>query len=678
MDCPSCGKRVAENAWICGFCDHILDASVLGDVFGEREAEPQDRGSSVREERTSIIAWKPEQEEDEGDEVPDALILGEVDASDDFQVVRGAARGNDGRTSTFLFYTSGATSRTIHPDAVPETTGNDDTLPRTPYEDFILSQIDGIRSVRDIHHASGLAPQEVVVTLLTLLDKGAVRITGVGAQTEKFEKAAADSPTDILPKSEKPPPAHPKRLETDDLEATQSSIQPSLHERPPITEESISDDLDELPVISDFEQILDEVQDELTPAFGEEAAASDPVRAESRTAPRRTSSLSDVWAPVEESDAGFQAAALVEEERFASEEVTKATVVPFEPKRVAPDRVDTKPPKNARSPAPVEELPTREDPPQDTAESPIYTNEEPPAPLPLDPAFLVEVPPSTVASAPEVTDPPEMFDEEAPFVAPVGESRPKGKKRRQRESAKAKQRAALEAAVKRGPIQERVRRAEEKARRDAEGNAEEAPQEAAAASEPESSTFDEKQSKPKMQPLDGVHMLKAQKLFEQALKDKAEGNLVSARMNMKLAMTFDPTNDLYSEAFDDLNKNPDARISGSGPTGRSRARELYDAATDAENEGDVDRAIELLEQAISHSKQPAFLNRLGVILAMKKREYDRAQQLVEQARELAPDNATYEKNLHKILSMAATADVRQQEEDQGKKSGLLGFLGRRK
>src|SRR5690606_20336314 len=107
-------------------------------------------------------------------------ILGDVDVAGDFQVVRGAGQRGDGRTSTFLFYTSGATSRIVHPDAVPVVTGEEQTIPRTPYEDFILSQIDGRRSVRDIHRASGLAPQEVVVTLLTLLDKGAVRISGVG------------------------------------------------------------------------------------------------------------------------------------------------------------------------------------------------------------------------------------------------------------------------------------------------------------------------------------------------------------------------------------------------------------------------------------------------------------------------------------------------------------------
>src|SRR5687768_7731157 len=111
------------------------------------------------------------------------MLLGEPDESDS-QLVRGvAARSSDGKTSTFLFYTSGATSRIVHPDAVPERTQRDATIARTPYEDFVLSCIDGTRTVRAIQRASGLAPQEVVITLLTLLDKGVIKIEGERASS---------------------------------------------------------------------------------------------------------------------------------------------------------------------------------------------------------------------------------------------------------------------------------------------------------------------------------------------------------------------------------------------------------------------------------------------------------------------------------------------------------------
>src|SRR5687768_9737758 len=107
MDCPSCGKTVAESAWICGFCDHILDPSVLGEVYGEDgDEELPRRPPSVREERTSLIAWNPKPDP-QYEEVPDAMILGDPDESDSHLMRGAAARAHDGRTATFLFYTSG-------------------------------------------------------------------------------------------------------------------------------------------------------------------------------------------------------------------------------------------------------------------------------------------------------------------------------------------------------------------------------------------------------------------------------------------------------------------------------------------------------------------------------------------------------------------------------------------
>jgi tetratricopeptide (TPR) repeat protein len=143
-------------------------------------------------------------------------------------------------------------------------------------------------------------------------------------------------------------------------------------------------------------------------------------------------------------------------------------------------------------------------------------------------------------------------------------------------------------------------------------------------------------------------------------------------MNMKLALTFDPGNALYAEAFDELSRNPGAQARTADAT-RDRARELYDQATAAESRGDVDGAIAILERAIEELRQPAFHNRLGVILAMKKREYARAQALVEQAIELSGGNATYERNLAKIVSLAAAAEVK--PKDTGRRGGLLGLLG---
>ena len=182
---------------------------------------------------------------------------------------------------------------------------------------------------------------------------------------------------------------------------------------------------------------------------------------------------------------------------------------------------------------------------------------------------------------------------------------------------------------------------------------------------------------PNAEPIDSVRTLKAERLFEQALKDKEEGNLVSAFMNVKLALTFDPSNELYMTAYEELSRDPAAKPR-SISTIRSQAREFYEKANEAERKGQIDRAVELLEKAIENNRRAPYLNRLGVVLAMKKKQFTRAQALIEEAIELVPTNAAYERNLQKVLSMAAAADV-QSNTSSNKKGGLLrGLLGRRK
>lgn len=174
---------------------------------------------------------------------------------------------------------------------------------------------------------------------------------------------------------------------------------------------------------------------------------------------------------------------------------------------------------------------------------------------------------------------------------------------------------------------------------------------------------------------DGVQMAKAAKLFEEATKERAEGNLVSARMNMKLAMTFDPSNVLYQQAYDELLKMAPPGT----PSASSRARDLYDKASAAERLSRFDEAIELLEKALEEHKDAAVYNRLGVLLAMKKNEFVRAQELIETALVLSPGNSTYQHNLSKVLQRAAAHDVKNQSAPPKKKDGLLGsLLGRRK
>jgi Flp pilus assembly protein TadD/DNA-binding MarR family transcriptional regulator len=178
---------------------------------------------------------------------------------------------------------------------------------------------------------------------------------------------------------------------------------------------------------------------------------------------------------------------------------------------------------------------------------------------------------------------------------------------------------------------------------------------------------------------------KAESLYEQALKDANEGNVVSGRMNMKLALAFDPTNPAIREAFERLSQ---MQTSSRKTEARSEIQEFYDAATEAEKRGQIDEAIRLLRKAIQTSPHAACYNRLGVILATKKREFNEAQLLLHKAIQLDPRNPIYAVNLQKTLAAAATRMMRDESDQRSgtrKKSsnnksgsgGLLGLFGRK-
>lgn len=668
MICPSCRGEVSADDWLCPFCEHVLDASVLGVDLGEEKSS----SSPIRAERTKLVAWQPMADP------PEAMILGDVDVSEkEFNVVQGPGVERGGRTSTFLFYTSGATSRIMHPDAIPHATQKDATIPRTPYEDFILSCIDGKRSVRSIQRASGLAPQEVVITLLTLLDKGVILVD------------AGASGLRGAPLPERAP------------------IEPNVQTIAPPGGAVPESDIEELPSVSDFQELEENVET----AFEEDAPTAelfhadislkppiDHARTESKppSLPMQPPPLPTRIAapplprPRPPSPSSANADELIEQEddlpvmpsdldasdsemitdhapaaatRALSRMSEHPSRAPSPPKsgsklKASPRRRQTsRTASPAPSPAPAALRPATQAPP--TPPSPVALK-KPPAkgttpPPQLDPEFLVEVQPSVVAPAPDPRPP-----------------------------ARADQRRVLEKAVKRAPIEERDRRrvAPRAAKIKAAAPEPAAPAPPASPAPPSPApAVAPKRPTPnahlevKPSANDAIRIAKAKKLFEEALKDRGEGNVLSARMNMKLALTFDPGNEIYAEAFDELSKMPAAN---SGPSTKSRARELYDLATQREEAGEVDEAIDLLEKAISESKEPAFYNRLGVILAMKKRDYDRAQEMIQIALQLAPGNATYQHNQGKILSMAAAQEVESRSHGASKKGGLLGFLGRKK
>ena len=160
MECPACESTVAANAWICPHCDHILDTSFLGD----------DDILDIHEEKTGVLAWTASDPNDAQDDPPDAVILGNVNVSEEeFAVVTGP--GGDGEGRTFVYYSAESSAGLIQPDAVPHLVRAD--LPETSgrLESEVLRLVDGRRTVREIQRASGHGAQDVVISLLTLLDK---------------------------------------------------------------------------------------------------------------------------------------------------------------------------------------------------------------------------------------------------------------------------------------------------------------------------------------------------------------------------------------------------------------------------------------------------------------------------------------------------------------------------
>jgi tetratricopeptide (TPR) repeat protein len=168
-----------------------------------------------------------------------------------------------------------------------------------------------------------------------------------------------------------------------------------------------------------------------------------------------------------------------------------------------------------------------------------------------------------------------------------------------------------------------------------------------------------------------------QRLLSAAEEDKKHGNLVSAKMNLQLALSFDRDNPAIHSAIANLSK---AAKQVSAPAIQPKNRAYHEQATAAERAGRLDDAIGLLEWAIEDDPDPAAYNRLGVLLATRKRQFARARSLVETAISLAPNNRAYQHNLAKILQMEAVIDVVKQERGGPNKrrgSSILSFFKRK-
>ena len=712
---------MAADAWICPACDHILDTSFLndGDIH-EEKTRLVARGETV-------LAFKP----------PDAVVeLGNVNvASDEFAGTGEPDAANGRGTPAFMYFSPDSSNRAVHPDAVPVVVRRDDRSPRSEYEDALLLCIDGRKSVREIQRASGLAAQDVVVNLLTLIDKGAIRIpesTAIPTGSRRRPRSAhrrngsSSSGTSAPEQADADAGGFDETLlpgSLSDVWADESSAA--------INAAGLIEDEVALAAESGDSEFPSEVAAALEVAEGRRAARTgdgsadasrvaipkvtmptheelvERLASNARHEPLAPAQAVPLYAPLQlqelSEDDGLPPV-VPSKDLNAPEDVanTKELPIPLNPQfltEVEPSksRPASKPGRKGLPPptptgvrkragglpaarAPIQERDRREprdrrmnlvDAPSSSAAglsgapTPAPTSARTSAPT----SARTSAPTSARASAPTSSvGAPDRFGQAAarsPAAGNAAGTRPTSGSRAPARNRSAPARGTSTPSAPARAVSTQAKPARGVSQRPAPAN-----------TPPPSAPPTPARDSAARDGVDNVRMVKAQKLYEQALKDKSQGNLVSARMNMKLALTFDPTNDLYMQAFEELNRDPKAKPRSISSL-RSEARSYYEQATEAERHGDVDRAIAMLEKAIQNSRRAPFLNRLGVILAMKKREFIRAQALIEEAIELVPTNTTYERNLQKVLSMAAAADVT--GSGGGRKGGLFrGLLGRKK
>jgi tetratricopeptide (TPR) repeat protein len=152
---------------------------------------------------------------------------------------------------------------------------------------------------------------------------------------------------------------------------------------------------------------------------------------------------------------------------------------------------------------------------------------------------------------------------------------------------------------------------------------------------------------------------KAEQLYKAALRDQITGSVLSARMNLKLAIALAPKEAKYLEALEELSASPLQKED----VKNTPAWKKYEEARHAEASGDIDKAIALLKTAIEMLEHGSFYNRLGILLAQKKRELVLAERMLRRALDLDPDNHVYVQNLARVLS--ALAVERKKADDAG-------------
>ncbi|MBI4822260.1 MAG: hypothetical protein HY791_38730 [Deltaproteobacteria bacterium] len=545
---------------------------------------------------------------DEDEAPPEALIVGDIE--DESDVVLGATQG-DVRTSRALLYVSKVTAWSVQPNAVPKLRGGSGLEGGTPFEQFLIGRIDGIRTVAQVREGTKLSASEISSTLLTLIERGVIRL----------EVPQLKIGGDELPAVETQSLLDDFDLEPVTTEAPIPMVSASFLGMTPLEDDEVYEVSSGMIHQADLpDRSVDRM--ELPARMMRPVPVEAPPRAPSP--PRDSVSLTNVGGRLDldqssmgESDGGLRS------EFLALSGLVAAAMSAPEAAKVEQ--------------APRDRLEVR-------------------GSLPEDLSFMNMLKPKAKAVAPR--DDKASAKEARPSPPPARETKPSSSEASSRTSEPSKP----------TPSDPPTRSSASQS----------APPPARASVSPTTAPSPAR-SPPSAPPppragrSEGGHD-RASVLFQQAMDDRAAGNLVSAKMNLKLAMTFDPANEKYKREY--------AEVAGTvvempASERGAKARQLAEKATQSERLAQYDEAISLLEQAIADVRDPAYLNRLGVILALKKGELDRGRKLVEEAIRAggSKKNPIYESNLEKIKTRLQKKDPRNKEV---KKQGLLGgILGKK-
>ncbi len=153
---------------------------------------------------------------------------------------------------------------------------------------------------------------------------------------------------------------------------------------------------------------------------------------------------------------------------------------------------------------------------------------------------------------------------------------------------------------------------------------------------------------------DGIARLsvraKAEQLARAAQRDRRTGSVLSARMNLTLAIALAPDEPAYVRALEELS----ARSTGTGVgSGATLAEQRYEHARRLEASGHYTQAIAQLRAAIEYEERGAYYHRLGVLLAVHQGERVLGERMVRRATELEPENHHYVRSLARIISRDA-------------------------